>query len=159
MDENQNTSLFGLNIDQTSKAYLAETARWARFLAITGFICLGLMIIYGILIAFMMTNMSNNSEMFGGPYGSGGFGSASGTFIIVLYLFIAVIAFFPLLFLLRFSNKMKYALDSNEQEVLNESFRYLKIYYQYVGILTIIALVLMVLGVLSMIMAGSMMSG
>ena len=31
-------NLFGLNVDQSIKAHLYETAKWGRFLAIVGFI-------------------------------------------------------------------------------------------------------------------------
>ena len=160
MDQDQNTSLFGLSIDQTSKSYLSEAAKWAKFLAIAGFIGLGLMVVYGIYISLVLsTAMQEFEDGFGGGYSTRGLGSTFGTGVIIIYIIIAVIAFFPLLFLLRFSKKMKTALDSNEQEILNDSFRNLKVYYQYVGVLTIIGLVLMLLSLLTAIMAGSMASG
>jgi hypothetical protein len=64
----------------------------------------------------------------------------------------AVVGFFPLLYMLRFANQMRTALDGNDQEKLNESFQNLKRYFRYFGIITIIGMGiwliwLMVLGV------------
>ena len=50
--------------------------------------------------------------------------------------------FFPLLFLLRFANKMRFALAGNDQQALNTSVQNLKICFRYVGIITIIILAL-----------------
>ena len=44
MDQ-QNQNLFELQLDQPSAAYLGEAAKWAKFLAIIGFIFCGLMIL------------------------------------------------------------------------------------------------------------------
>ncbi len=157
MEQNQNTSLFGLGIDENSKAQLSEAARWAKFLAIAGFVGLGLMIIYGIYMSFIFSSMLGQmDDRFGGMGGSGGLASSLGAGMIVFYIIMAIIGFFPLLFLLRFSNKMKAALDSNDQDVLNESFRNLKVYYRYIGIITIISLVLIVISILMMIVGSSM---
>jgi uncharacterized membrane protein YjgN (DUF898 family) len=155
MDQNQNTSLFGLNIDQIAKTYLYETARWARFLAICGFIIVGLMVIFSI---FMLMNFSNiESQMEEMPGAGSGLMSGMGTIAFIFYIIIAIICFFPFLFLIRFANKMKAALVSSDQTELNESFRNLKVYYQYIGILTIIGLAFMALSVISMIATFSMM--
>jgi hypothetical protein len=75
------------------------------------------------------------------PVSSTGFGAA----MAIYYIVIALIYFFPCLFLFRFANKMKTALASNNQEVLNISFQNLKATFRYLGIITIIMLAFMVL--------------
>ena len=50
-----------------------------------------------------------------------------GVGVAIMYIIIAVIAFFPFLFILRFANQMKAALHSNDQDLLNSSFQNLKI--------------------------------
>jgi phosphate/sulfate permease len=50
------------------------------------------------------------------------------------------IAFFPLMYLLQFANKMKNALAANDQEALNDSFLNIKRYFRYLGIIAIIVL-------------------
>jgi hypothetical protein len=73
-------------------------------------------------------------------YGSGFFA----TYIII----VAVLYFFPLLFTLRFANKMRTALSANDQQALNSAFQNLKICYRYIGILTIIGLVFLAIAVI-----------
>jgi len=159
MEQDQNTSLFGLGIDNISKSHLSEAAKWARFLAICGFIFLGLMVVYGVVISFVFANMTGTMNQFDSPSSNNNLANIMGVGMIIFYIICAVIAFFPYYFLLRFANKMKAALVSNDQDALNGSFQNLKILYRYMGILMIISLVLIIFGILSMVATTAMMSG
>jgi len=158
MEQDQTTSLFGLGIDNISKSHLSEAAKWARFLAICGFVFLGLMVIYGIVISFVIADMAGAMSQYDSTYSANSLKSIMGIGMIIFYIICAVIAFFPYYFLLRFANKMKAALLSNDQDALNGSFQNLKILYRYMGILMIISLVFMIFAILSIaaitIMAG-----
>jgi len=156
MELDQNTSLFGLGIDNTSKGHLSEAARWARFLAICGFIMIGLMVIYGIAMSIMFSSMMSSMSEYDNPYRTSSFGNGLGIGMAVFYIICAVLAFFPYYFLLRFANKMRAALYSNDQATLNDSFMNLKILYRYMGILTIISLALIFFGLLSLILTSAM---
>jgi hypothetical protein len=137
MDQDQ-SSLFGMGIDPTSKLHLAEAARWAKFLAIIGFVMCALLILVGI---FAGSIFSIFTSRYSSSYGGGADMTATfGAMFIVIYAIIAVLYFFPCLFLFRFANLMKIALASNDQNTLNTSFQNLKKLFRYVGILTIIAL-------------------
>jgi Family of unknown function (DUF5362) len=137
MDQDQ-SSLFGMGIDPTSKLHLAEAARWARFLAIIGFVMCALLIVLGIFAGSIFSIFTNR---YSSGYSSGSdMTNTFGAVFIVLYAIIAVIYFFPCLFLFRFASLMKSALASNDQDMLNGSFQNLKKLFRYVGILTIIAL-------------------
>jgi hypothetical protein len=143
----QTTSLFSLSIDPVTKAYLAETARWARFLAICGFVLLGLMLLFGIFVLVGMSSDlgSNFSQEYGGnnmfgPMGMGAFAFA--------YIISALIIFFPLLYLLRFANRMRASLNGNDQQALNYSFQNLKAYFRFMGILVIIMLAFYAIGII-----------
>ncbi len=135
----QTSSLFSLSIDPVTKSYLAETARWARFLAICGFVLLGLMLLFGI---FVLVGMSSGiSTNFGQEYGGNNmFGAMGMGAFAFAYIISALIIFFPLLYLLRFANRMRASLDGNDQQALNYSFQNLKAYFRYLGIITIILL-------------------
>ena len=159
MEQDQNISLFGLGIDNISKSHLSEAAKWARFLAICGFIFLGLMIIYGVAMSFVMVNMANTMSQVDSSPSENSLQSMMRIGMVIFYIVFAVIAFFPYYFLLRFANKMKAALISNDQDALNGSFQNLKILYRYMGILMIISLVLIVFGILSMLATVAMVSG
>src|SRR5215204_6479333 len=139
MEETQTSSLFSLTIDPSTKASLLETARWARFLAIAGMVMLGLMIIFGLVYAIWINSMVDSMQNQAGfqtarPYATG---LAIGS--VVLFIVAALVAFFPLLYMLRFANQMKTALYGNDQEGLNTSFQNLKKYFRYLGIITIIS--------------------
>jgi hypothetical protein len=158
MEQDQNTSLFGLGIDNISKSHLSEAAKWARFLAICGFVFLGLMVVYGIFMSFVFANMMGTMSKYDSTYSTNSLKSIMGAGMIIFYIVCAVIAFFPYYFLLRFANKMKAALVSNDQDSLNGSFQNLKILYRYMGILMIISLAFMIFAILA-IAATTIMAG
>lgn len=140
----QTPSLFSLSIDPSSKGHLSEAAKWARFLAIVGFVFLGFLLLAGIFVSVTLSRFDN----YGDPtFRPGGLGAVMGAGTAVLYIIMALIYFFPLLFLLRFANAAQSALASNDQELLVQSFLNLKRFLRYVGILTIIALAFMVLSI------------
>ena len=149
MEQDQNISLFGLGIDNISKSHLSEAAKWARFLAICGFVLLGLMVVYGIVMSFVIADMAGAMSQYDSTYSANSLKNIMGIGMIIFYIICAVIAFFPYYFLLRFANKMKAALVSNDQDALNGSFQNLKILYRYMGILMIISLVFMIFAILS----------
>jgi Family of unknown function (DUF5362) len=128
----QPSNLFDLQLDQTALNYLNESARWARFLAIIGFITCGFMVIGGFLYGSDVANQ---------------FASLSGEGFIVgkgvlsfIYIFIALILFFPCLYLFNFSSKMRKAFRGNDQPVLSDALKNLKSFFKFYGIFTIIML-------------------
>ncbi|MBA4168554.1 MAG: hypothetical protein H0X41_13595, partial [Chitinophagaceae bacterium] len=59
--EQENQSLFDLHVDQQSITYLSESARWARFIAIIGFIFCGLMALAAFFIGTIMTALMSST--------------------------------------------------------------------------------------------------
>jgi len=134
--EQQETTLFGFTIDQSSRTHLAEAAKWGKFLAIVGMIICVLIAVIGIFVSVFLSSFS--SQFDNGYDGTTAFGTGIKIFMIILYVGFAVLYFFPCLFLLRFANHMKNALASNDQTTLNTSFQNLKITFRYLGIVTIV---------------------
>jgi hypothetical protein len=155
MEQTPESSLFGLSIDPATKNHLGEAARWAKFLAIVGFIMCGLIVVLGIFFGSIFAGMTGRYGRYDSDVDMGG---ALATSMAIMYVFIAVLYFFPCLFLFRFATKMKAALASNDQETLNGSFQNLKIMFRYVGILTIIFLSLYAI-ILLIALAGAGTSG
>jgi hypothetical protein len=135
MEQNQTATLFNLTIDPITKAHLSETAKWARFLSVVGFVFLGLMILGGVSISLYTNRPLDN-------YGGSGVFDSFGVGMAFLYIIVAVLWFFPLLFMFRFASRMKAALHGNDQNTLNTAFQNLKVCFRYVGIITIIVLAL-----------------
>jgi len=138
----QTPSLFSLSIDPSSKEHLAEAAKWARFLAIVGFIFLGFLIIMGIFVSLSLSRIDTYGDS---TVRASGLGAIMGAGTAIVYIIIGLIYFFPLFYLLRFANAARTALASNDQELMVQSFQNLKRFLRYLGILTIIALAFMVL--------------
>jgi carbon starvation protein CstA len=55
-------------------------------------------------------------------------------------LILAVIYFFPVLFLFRFSKRTGHAIQTLDKEELHKAFRSLKSHFVYIGVLIIIVL-------------------
>jgi len=125
----------GLTITSEMREYLSESAKWGKFLAIAGFIGMGLMVLIGIGMGVFMSTMG---DAFPDDTGLGGM--IGGGFISVFYILLAMVYFFPLLYLYRFSTKMKTALAHDDQNFLAEAFKNHKSLYKFMGIFTAIFL-------------------
>jgi hypothetical protein len=138
-----------LFIDNVAQVHLKETAMWAKFLAVAGFVISALIAIGAIFAGTMFNKLT------AGMPGGQGAGMMTGGVIMVMYLLIAAVAFFMALFLFRFGVKMKASLITSDQETLNLSFQNLKIYYRFAGIITIICMVFILLALLVGVVAAA----
>ena len=143
MEQEQSSELFSLQIEPLSKSYLWEAARWGKFLSIVGFVMCALIVLIGIFFGSFFSFFTRNTDAYG-AMNTTGLGAA----MAFIYILIAIVYFFPCLFLFRFATKMKTAINGNSQEELNVSFQNLKSMFKYVGILTIIGLALFALEII-----------
>lgn len=146
-----NVSGQGLGIGQSSKSFLLETAKWARFLAIVGFVMTALIVLIAIGAGFFMGSVMSEA------FGSAG-SSLGGIGIAFIYILLALIYFFPLLYLYRFATKMKVAIHNGNQLALDESFQNLKSCFKFMGIFTLVILIFYALMLVFGIGAGLMSS-
>ncbi|GJM31309.1 MAG: hypothetical protein DHS20C18_03100 [Saprospiraceae bacterium] len=133
-----------LHLSEDNKSDLIATAKWAKFLSIVGFVMMGLMLLGIFAASSMMAYMLQEST--GGLIGSG--------VIIVFYLILLGIFFFPLLFQFRFANKALVAVETGNQSALTGAFSNLKSMYKFWGIYTAI-----ILGLYGLILVGSLLIG
>lgn len=115
----ENQELFGLNVDETSKAHLLETVRWGKFVGI-------MFAIFIVLCTLMVcVTMLDNPVL---PPLSG-----------LLFAVICVgVNFYPLFALLKFSALAKNGVVTENQQQFNSALRYLKNLFKYIGIATIV---------------------
>lgn len=148
MEENMLPNKLELQIDNGNKPYLAEAAKWGRFLGIIGFIMCALLALTGLLAG---TIMASSFAQFDSELGATA--GALGTGFTVLYVAIGLLYFFPSLYLFNFASKMRTALMNDDQVSLNTAFRNLKSCLKFWGILFIIILclyaVILVFGILA----------
>ena len=139
MESSPQTNLFELQVDATAQSYLRDAARWARFLSLAGFVFCGLFVVFAIVSLTLLAGLFNTM---GTSPASGGMGPAP---IALVCIGIAVLNFFPNLYLYNFAGRMRLAAQNNDQEHLNTAFRNIRSLLRFVGVLMIIAVGLFVL--------------
>ncbi|WP_205860272.1 DUF5362 family protein [Polaribacter sp. 20A6] len=145
MIHNPITQLEQLTITNASKNFLKETAKWAKFLSIIGFILIAIMLVFAV---FATTIFELASKM------KPGMPESLGLTMTVTYLVLAIIYFFPVYYLLQFSNKMKTALSTKNDETLAKAFEMLKSHYKFIGVFTIITMSLYALLTVAAVFGG-----
>lgn len=126
MDQTVTAPISSMELKPNSIEYLNEIRKWTMFFAILGFIVILLMIVGGMAAGTFMS-------MAGVPYsGSLGVGFA------IIYLIAGLLMFFPMLYLFRFSNKTKKAINEKDSVTMEEGFLNLKRYFRYTGIVAIV---------------------
>ena len=141
---NPMTELEQLTINTKSKSFLKETAKWAFFLSILGFIGIGFMVLLGVFSSVIFNAIPQAKLV---PFDLG-------LAMTLTYLFLAIIYFFPVYYLMKFSTKMKQALATKNDETLADAFDVLKSHYKFIGVFSIITLSLY-----AMLIAVSLISG
>lgn len=107
-----------LQVTPVVKHYWREISYWALFLAVLGFVSLGLMA----LLTFTGENQAGLVESLLGLMIVGG------------------IIFLPYWYLFQFARQLKQGLDTESTGSVETSFAYLRRFYQFTGIFTIIFL-------------------
>lgn len=111
------------------EAYLKETAQWGKFLAIVGYVCMGLLVLVALVMMFglsqLMKGAGNKFPMF---------------WVGLIYILLAAINYIPVTYLYRFSVQVKQAVADNNEDAYNTAFQNLKSLFKFLGIFTIVAL-------------------
>jgi hypothetical protein len=119
-----------IEIRQETLNQLNTTRKWAMFLAISGFIFLGLFIIIGAITGTFLKAFT------AGDTGTG----ITESVILIIVLALAVIDFFPIFFLFRFSKHSARAIESLDKLKLHKAIKNLKFCFIYIGVMIIIVL-------------------
>jgi hypothetical protein len=133
-----------LTVDAESIIYLEETRKWASFLAIIGFIGVAFLLLAGIFFTSIMSMFAATlPAVIPGFFG-------------MIYVLIALLYFFPCLYLYRFSTQMKKALHQTDQEKLTSSFGNLKSLFRFMGLCTVVVLSIYLIILLTVVIFGLM---
>lgn len=117
--------------------YLLQTAKWGKFLAILGYIGLGIFALAGLA---SLGDMSNSGLMIGNNTPTG--------LILFFYLAFAILNYFPVTYLYRYSVKIKQGVQLEDIAITTEAFQNLKSLFKFMGIFTIVILSIYVLALL-----------
>jgi hypothetical protein len=132
--DNLEQKTFALEVTDNSKTYLNSAAAWCKFMAILGFIGIGF-IILGALLIIPLSSILNTFSPTSIPF----------SLISIIYLGLAVLVFFPTLYLYRFSQKTTNALLVNNPIELEEGIKNMKRYWKFKGIIAIVALAYLII--------------
>ena len=130
-----------LIVDSTISAHLKETAVWGKFIAVIGFIYSGLILLAAFFAASMFAKFTGNSN-----------GIFAGSMVGIVYLAFSGVMFFMSMYLFKFAKNTQVALRTNDQESLVASFKNLKIYFRFAGIITVVALIITVLSIMGLML-------
>ena len=105
------------------KEQLKKAADWARFLSICGFVLVGIMFLGALSIV----------------------GSNSGGFSLPITLLAILLYFMPVRYLYLFSENIKMGLENDDELHFEKSFQNLASHYKFLGILTIIYIIFIII--------------
>ena len=148
MEEHSVIESFEMKLSESAKDFLKETAKWAYFLSILGFIGIGFIIFAALFASTLFSAMENMPLM-------GAMGPSFGIVMSVVYLIIAALYFFPVYYLKRFASYAKAAIKENNSEKLTVSLKYLKSHYKFIGIMTLVVFSMYFLMFVGMIVSGT----
>ena len=151
MENSLSTEEKSFQLNQVTLGYLAESAKWAKFLAIIGYIFIGFMVLVSVTIGLFLPSM--NSGLNGAAAGSQIPGFSS-TVLMFVYLILAAIYVYPVYALYGFASKMQKVIKENIESEIENAFNQLKKFFKFFGILTIVMLGLYVLIIIAAIFAG-----
>jgi len=136
-----------IELQQEALRYLNETRKWTYFLAIMGFVFIGIMVIIGLFMGVIFSKFAP------GAVGKTPFPTGITGFI---YIVLGVIYLFPTLYLLKFSTWTKKAVSSMSSGGITQAVKNLKSLFRFIGILMIVMMGLYVVFII-VFAAGGMM--
>jgi hypothetical protein len=123
MEQNQDKSLFDMNMDSTAQNHILSISKWTKFISVTGFIFGGLIVL---LLVMVGTEIINQLSAYS-PLGTGN----GTTALIILFVVVLLVAGFWIYFLFRASNMLKRGLQNRNAAEIGEGFKALKTYFTF----------------------------
>ena len=120
---------FENQLTSAAVGFLQESAKWSKFMAIIGFIGIGLMVLVSLFMAigFSAIGASTIPEL---PFSMSAFS--------IIYVLFAAIYFFPVYYLYQYATKTSAALHSRSKQLLTDGLENLKSHHKFLGIFTLI---------------------
>jgi hypothetical protein len=126
-------------LTDTAIGFLKESAKWANFLAILGFIGVGFMVLAGLgMGAFLSMDAGMGDVSFISP-----------VLIAVIYLVMGILYFFPVLYLYRFGRNTQEAIQRNDTASMTTALQNLKSMFRFSGIMAIVLIALYIVAIIA----------
>ena len=121
--------IFGIKVDDTAKYYLLETMRWTKFV--------GILLSIVIVLICLVTTFYLNIYM--PQYMQTSLPNGTAISISIFTILITLgIYFFPVFALLKFGSNINKAIKTGSQQHFNLALKYMKNLFKYIGIATIV---------------------
>jgi hypothetical protein len=117
-----------IEIGQDTIKNLNTLRKWTMFLAVSGFIFLGLILILGLLTGTFLAAFNQSDKIPGIP----------DFVVIAAFICAGLINFFPIFFLFRLSKNLSVAVSTFDRKAMHNAVRNIKRFFIYIGILLII---------------------
>ena len=133
-----------LIVDTQGRTHFSDSATWAKFIGVMGFVFSLVMAGAGALTGYRLlegaaASLGQNEQML------------TNGIIAITYFTFAAITFYMSLHLLRFAKKVHDALQTNDQFLFTEALRNLRRYFRFAGIITALVLVFTLLVVMNVL--------
>lgn len=135
MENNHDDSFLQMQLDNDGSHILQQTVRWSRFLAIVGIVALLLcLLVLALAGSAIMAMVSTLAPAFAGLVGM------SGAIVIVFVLVAVAIGGYVVYMLFQFSTLTRKAIEHQDQALLAEGMKCLKVYFVISGVFAILGL-------------------
>jgi hypothetical protein len=143
-----------IELEGATLLHLNEIRKWTLFLSILGFVAVGLLFFVSFIL-FMASSFLASSLGSSLPAEQLGL---MGPVLGVVYILVAVIYFFPVFYLYKFSVNTKNSLlqirnGGPSGEHMAQAIGYLKKHFRFIGIMTILMMAIYVLVIIGMAIA------
>ena len=129
-----------LELEHDTLKDLDTTRKWTMFLAILGFIGIGVFLTVGLFGGIFLSVFNKGDTATSYP----------GWLFIIIIIVTSILYFFPMLYIFRFSKFISVAIKTCNKEELKKAFKNLKSYFIFLGILFIAILVIYVIAIMVM---------
>lgn len=123
---------------EESKLYVSSMGKWMKFFAVLG--CIG--VAFLVLCTIFMMAVGTHVPMFGGVM--------SLRWFSLIYIVLAVLYVWPIIYLFRASTAAKQAVECNDNVQMTEFLKNNKSFWKFCGILSIVMMVLYVVFIICM---------
>ncbi|WP_266203462.1 hypothetical protein [Pontibacter kalidii] len=128
-----------LYLDVSLLQSLSDTAKWGKVLAVLGFILSGFILVFGLFMQQMLK--SPGMEERAADVGLSGF-------TLVVYAFVALVYFFPSLYLYNFASSMQQGVQERSRQKVGKAISRLRILFKFMVIMLLLFLVLFAVSLL-----------
>jgi hypothetical protein len=132
MEPNQDQSLFDTNMDHVTQDHLQSISKWTRFLSITGFVALGIILLVLLIAGTQLTSV------FSKAYSLDAAGLAG--VIIIVVIICLVIGALWVYFLFKASNLLSSGLQNRDSAMLADGFRAMRTYFIFSFVFSILGI-------------------